>query len=209
MWEFSVGDVGNQKGKTMNALTPINEIESTKTPVVRMEGDSVFANSLDVASFFGKRHANVIRDINGLMATNSKLSSLFIPARYLDTKGESRPSFDMTRDAFTVLAMGFTGKRAVSFKLAYIDAFNRMEQELRRREPETPNFSNPAEAARAWAEEWERRQIAQQAVAKLEPTAAIGKLMSSHKRSIMDTAGRLPGVNRIKVQKRLCELGYL
>ena len=53
---------------------------------------------------------------------------------YQDAKGEQRPMYYMTRDGFTFLAMGFTGKIAAKFKEAYINAFNEMEEMLRKQE---------------------------------------------------------------------------
>lgn len=55
----------------------------------------------------------------------------FTLVEYTDAKGESRPMYELTRDGFTLLAMGFTGKKALEFKLAYINQFNKMEQALK------------------------------------------------------------------------------
>lgn len=95
------------------------------------EGQLV-VSSKQVAEDFGKRHANVLRDIENLILTDSKLSSLnyFIESSYIDAKGETRKEYLLTRDGFTLLAMGFTGKKALEWKLKYIDAFNRMEKEI-------------------------------------------------------------------------------
>lgn len=76
----------------------------------------------------------------------------------------------MTREGFTILAMGFTGAKAVEFKIKYIQAFNAMEAELRQRSsiPALPDFANPAKAARAWAEQFEGRHNAEQLVRSLQ-----------------------------------------
>lgn len=55
----------------------------------------------------------------------------FILSEYTDTKGETRKQYILTRDGFTLLAMGFTGAKAMQFKVAYITAFNRMEELIR------------------------------------------------------------------------------
>ena len=94
--------------------------------------------SIDVARHFGKRHDNVVRDIENLRAQLDADHLL----NFEETE-QSRPSplnsapisaraYRLTRDGFTLLAMGFTGKKALAFKLAYIDAFNRMESELQK-----------------------------------------------------------------------------
>jgi phage antirepressor YoqD-like protein len=68
----------------------------------------------------------------------------------------------MNRDGFTLLTMGFNGKQALQFKLEYIGAFNKMEEALKRTTiTALPDFTNPAEAARAWAEQYELKCIEQ------------------------------------------------
>lgn len=91
--------------------------------------------SLAVAQKFGKRHDNVVRDIRKLA---SQLPVDYLPnfeeviSTFENGKGgtQQAPAFRITRDGFTLLAMGFTGKKALQFKLDYIDAFNRMERAL-------------------------------------------------------------------------------
>ena len=97
-----------------------------------------------VAEQFGKSHAHVIRDIETLITKlhepnlDSETDSLsdfasthFQPFSALDTRGKEQPIYLLTRDGFTLLAMGFTGAKALQFKVAYINAFNRMEMLLR------------------------------------------------------------------------------
>lgn len=103
-----------------------------------------------VAEQFGKQHKNVLRDIEELInqlkselvtedfnhpkigeVTRTFAEENFITTTYMDAKGEARPMYLLTRDGFTLLAMGFTGARAVQFKVAYINAFNRMERLIR------------------------------------------------------------------------------
>lgn len=96
-------------------------------------------NSVLVAEKFEKRHCNVIRSIENLLTADSKMSSLFVSASYIDEQGKDRPMFIMNRDGFTLLAMGFTGKKALQFKLDYIEAFNKMEKAIK----ETPALPSP------------------------------------------------------------------
>ncbi|MBD9402112.1 Rha family transcriptional regulator [Comamonas sp. CMM02] len=93
--------------------------------------------STDVASHFGKQHYNVMRDINNLRAQLDADHALNFEEMVIEVEigsGATRkdPAYRLTRDGFTLLAMGFTGKKALAFKLAYIDAFNRMEAELQK-----------------------------------------------------------------------------
>lgn len=96
-------------------------------------------NSVLVAEKFEKRHCNVIRSIENLLTADSKMSSLFVSASYIDEQGKDRPMYIMNRDGFTLLAMGFTGKKALQFKLDYIEAFNKMEKAIK----EVPALSSP------------------------------------------------------------------
>lgn len=110
----------------------------------------MFANSRDVAEHFGKRHDNVLRDIRGLDMSSKLRASMFEAVIIKDKYGRDLDAFDMTRDGFTLLAMGFTGAKALQFKLAYIAAFNEMEAKLKSSTPALPNFADPAAAAIAW-----------------------------------------------------------
>ena len=102
------------------------------TPVLRIFKNQPVANSVEVAKFFGKRHDHVIRDIRKIMSNcpESFNAPNFGAVKYKDSKGELREAFYLTRDGFTLLAMGFTGSKAMRFKIAYIEAFNAMEAEL-------------------------------------------------------------------------------
>lgn len=93
--------------------------------------DTARANSLIVAKIFGKRHDNVLNSIRKILQMDDEdgFNVLnFKEVKYKDEKGEYRPAYAMTRDGFTLLAMGFTGKKAYKFKKAYIKRFNQMEQ---------------------------------------------------------------------------------
>jgi Rha family phage regulatory protein len=75
----------------------------------------------------------VLRDLSAVIAQcPAHFNAInFEAVEFTDAKGEQRPAYRITRDGFTLLAMGFTGKRALAFKLAYIEAFNKMEAALR------------------------------------------------------------------------------
>jgi Rha family phage regulatory protein len=85
---------------------------------LRAETGTPVVNSRDVAEVFGKQHAHVLRDIEAIL-TNPDLDALkwFRPVSYVDAKGESRPSFDLTRDGFTLLVMGFVVETKMSSNL--------------------------------------------------------------------------------------------
>lgn len=98
-----------------------------------MEKDGqLVVSSRQVAENFEKRHDNVIQTITELinqMGTPEN-SGLFIKSEYIASNGKRNPEYLMTRDGFSLLVMGFTGNRALEWKLKYIEAFNHMEAEL-------------------------------------------------------------------------------
>lgn len=97
------------------------------------------ASSRDIAEHFGKEHKNVLQSIENLTAENSALTQMFFKTSYTSGTGKAYPMYLMNRDGFTLLAMGFTGKEALEWKVKYINAFNAMEQELRNPKPMTAN----------------------------------------------------------------------
>ena len=101
--------------------------------VFKGQNDQVVTTSLKVAEVFEKEHKHVLDAVRRLMrsAENSAVIQMFQESAYLDEQGKERPMFIMNRDGFTLLAMGFNGKKALEFKIAYIDAFNKMEAELK------------------------------------------------------------------------------
>lgn len=90
------------------------------------------ASSRQIAESFGKEHKHVLRDIENLIGGESKigLSSMFFKSEYISAQNKKLPEYLMSRDGFTLLAMGFTGKAALEWKLKYIAAFNEMEKKL-------------------------------------------------------------------------------
>ncbi|WP_135080092.1 Rha family transcriptional regulator [Terasakiella sp. SH-1] len=99
-------------------------------PVVKQFKGKVFADSRDVADYFGKRHDNVIQKIKGIGCSKKFRHLNFKEAEYIDDQGKGRKSYQMTKDGFTFLVMGFTGKKAAEFKECYIQRFNEMEDAL-------------------------------------------------------------------------------
>ena len=86
--------------------------------------------SLDVAETFGKAHDKVMRDIRELGRSPEFRLSNFGESSYLNAQNKQQPMYLMTRDGFTLLAMGYTGDLAMRFKETYIKQFNAMESAL-------------------------------------------------------------------------------
>ena len=103
-----------------------------KDLVFRGQNDQVITTSLLVAETFEKEHRNVLKSIRKLMsATNVAVAQMFDETTYVNEQGKEQPMFVMNRDGFTLLAMGFSGEKALEFKVKYINAFNKMESELK------------------------------------------------------------------------------
>lgn len=92
--------------------------------------ERLITTSLKVAEHFEKEHKNVLQAIENLMAENSAAN--FFTLTTYKSRGKEYPMYEMDRDGFSLLAMGFTGEKALRWKLDYIKAFNAMEKELKR-----------------------------------------------------------------------------
>ena len=112
------------------------------TPDLKIIDGQITTTSLQIAEHFGKRHTHVLRAIRNLLAElpeNARPN--FGLSEFTDGTGRKLPAYRITRDGFTLLAMGFTGKEAMQWKVAYLTAFNQMEAELLAR---TTRPANPA-----------------------------------------------------------------
>nr|DAF72613.1 MAG TPA: regulatory protein [Caudoviricetes sp.] len=88
------------------------------------------ASSRQIAESFGKEHKDTLESIRQILAAeNSATKSMFYETTF-ENRGKQYPMYLMNRDGFTLLAMGFTGKAALEWKLKYIAAFNEMERKL-------------------------------------------------------------------------------
>lgn len=99
--------------------------------VFRGANDQAMTSSLLVAKEFGKEHNKVMRDVNNLACSQEFRAANFGESSYVSEQGKEFPMFTMTKDGFSFLVMGYTGKKAAQFKEAYINAFNKMEVEIR------------------------------------------------------------------------------
>lgn len=101
--------------------------------ILNQKGNLV-VGSREVAKNFEKRHDHVLRDIDNIKESGvtQNWGDLFYETTYVhpQNKQEYREIL-MNRDGFTLLAMGFTGRQALEWKLKYIDAFNEMEEKIK------------------------------------------------------------------------------
>ena len=96
--------------------------------LVTINNGQAVTSSLQVAEYFGKKHQHVMEKIRKLLdeLPSEWGVSNFRQSSYFNVQGKEQPCYEMTKDGFTLLAMGFTGKKAIEFKLNYINAFNTM-----------------------------------------------------------------------------------
>lgn len=96
--------------------------------LILLKNDAAVCDSLEVSEKFHKRHKNVLQSIDKLVAQNSATKSMFYNSSYKAGDGQVYRKYFMNRDGFSLLAMGFTGKEALDWKIKYINAFNEMEK---------------------------------------------------------------------------------
>lgn len=169
------------------------------------------ASSRQIAESFGKEHKDVLRAIENIKAQNCALTSMFFETTYTAGTGKAYPMYLMNRDGFTLLAMGFTGKAALEWKLKYIAAFNAMEKQLAQR-PQLSRAELMAQALIAAHDELEHKD---RQIAELTPKGIFADAVNASKKSIL--VGELAkllcqnsvqiGQNRLFVWMR--EHGYL
>ncbi len=125
--------------------------------LVKVENNQIVTDSRSVAEHFGKQHKNVLQTIENLAAENPATKFLFQKTTF-ENRGKQYPMYLMNRDGFSLLVMGFTGAKALEWKLKYIEAFNGMERKLKEATYDSYMISDPVERAKKWIEEEKERQ---------------------------------------------------
>ena len=103
--------------------------------LVKIVQNQAFADSRIIAEHFGKAHRNVMRDIDRLIENLKEnnaqnITLLFSKRKWVNEINREYEYYELNRDGFSLLVMGFTGKEALKWKLKYIEAFNLMEKAL-------------------------------------------------------------------------------
>ena len=156
----------------MNTHTPTLAAVSPAEPPVTLHDGKPVTTSRAVAEIFGKEHRNVLRDIDALLAAEPACLLNFEQTPYVEpSTGRTYRMFEITRDGFTLLAMGFTGPQALKWKLAYIEAFNRLEAESRASADPVRLLNDPAHLRTLLLNYTEREAELQGRVEALAPKA--------------------------------------
>lgn len=102
--------------------------------IVIADDGRVMTDSLRVAKKFGKRHDRVLRAYDNLGCSKEFNRTNFGEIEYTDSKGRQQRAIAMTKDGYSIMAMGFTGAKAMEFKEEFIEKFNKMEASIKKNE---------------------------------------------------------------------------
>ena len=139
------------------------------------------ASSRQIAESFEKNHRDVLRAVDSLKEDVRNFAQMFFETDTPDSYGRPQRTYLMTRDGFTLLAMGFTGKAALAWKLKYIAAFNAMEKQLAQRPP----LSRSELMAQALIAAHDEREHKNAQIAELTPKGIFADAVSASKQSIL------------------------
>nr|DAK26507.1 MAG TPA: regulatory protein [Caudoviricetes sp.] len=130
--------------------------------LIQVQNNQAVVSSRQVAEHFEKNHFHVLRDIDNIKKDVSNFGDIFFETELPDKYGRMQRAYLMNKKGFTLLSMGFTGKKALEWKLKYIDAFEMMEKKMRELE-NVPSYQidDRVKRAEVWIrEEKERLKLA-------------------------------------------------
>ena len=169
------------------------------------------ASSRQIAESFEKNHRDVLRAVDNLKEDVRNFAQMFFETTVPDSYGREQRAYLMNRDGFTLLAMGFTGKAALEWKLKYIAAFNEMEKKL----AEQPQLTRSQLLATALIAAHEELEEKDKQIETMKPKALFADAVSASNQSILvGEMAKLLSQNGIQMgQNRLFqwmrENGYL
>lgn len=159
--------------------------------------------SLQVAQSFEKEHKDVLRAIDSIEFGGAILRHEMFIESYYENRGKRYRQVLMNRDGFSLLAMGFTGSKAMQFKLQYINAFNKMESTLRQLAP-----TNMVEALELALEQAKTIEVQSQVIGELKPKADyVDNILKSKSLTTVTQIAKDYGMSAISLNKKLNELG--
>ncbi|MEH5729769.1 Rha family transcriptional regulator [Escherichia coli] len=134
-----VENLGGELIKFIAEAAIMATILTLSHPDVTIKNGRAVTTSVAIAEFFGKRHERVLDKIRNLDCSAKFTEHNFVSSEYTDSTGRKLPMYQITKNGFVFLVMGFTGKKAAAFKEAYIAEFDRMEEELRQNNTPSPD----------------------------------------------------------------------
>lgn len=149
--------------------------------VLSMQSGEPVASSRQIADNFEKRHDHVMRDIDAMKKDVPNFGEMFFETTAPDSYGREQRAYLMNRDGFTLLAMGFTGKAALEWKLKYIAAFNEMEKKL----ADQPQLTRSQLLATALITAHEELEEKDKQIETMKPKVLFADAVSASKKSIL------------------------
>lgn len=164
-------------------------------------------SSRQVAEHFEKQHKHVLSTVESLKAENSAVTPMFCETTYTAGTGKAYKEYLMNRDGFMLLAMGFTGKKALEWKIKYIQAFNAMEKALKQHSP-SYLLEDPIERAQRWIEEQQEKKLALAALEESKPKVATYDALVSNEGYVgLREMAKMLGYPVNKMGAYVCEIG--
>jgi len=178
-------------GHNLYLIKYIIKGEDIMNQLVIIQNRQAVTTSLQVAEDFGKEHKHVLDSIGELingLAENPAYSEspMFYKDEYVHPQNKQKyPMYYMNRDGFTLLAMGFNGKKALNFKLKYIQAFNQMEQRLLELNQPSYMILDPEKRAEKWIEEHKEKRLLENKIEEQKPLVSFAERCLKSKDSIL------------------------
>ncbi len=123
-------EISTSGGELINlSLEDVIMATTLSHPDVTIENGRAVTTSISIAEFFGKQHHHVVQKIESLECSEQFLTRNFSRVKF-EHRGNTYNAYQITKNGFVFLVMGFTGKKAAAFKEAYIAEFDRMEKQL-------------------------------------------------------------------------------
>jgi len=163
----------------------MNELKVTKSKI------GLTVDSRDVSEMVGKEHSNLMRDIRGYAEVLDKPDSILKAANffnlctYLDTQGQARPCYLLTRKGCDMVANKMTGEKGVLFTAAYVTKFEEMENDLRLQPKDSYMIADPIERAKAWIVEAEQTKTLALQLEAQHPKVIFADSVATSKTSIL------------------------
>ena len=149
--------------------------------ILSMQNGEPVVSSRQIAENFDKNHRDVLRAVDNLKEDVRNFAQMFFESTEPDSYGREQRAYLMNRDGFALLAMGFTGKAALEWKLKYIQAFNEMEKKL----TEQPQLTRSQLLATALIAAHEELEEKDKQIETMKPKALFADAVSASKKSIL------------------------
>ena len=154
--------------------------------LVEIVQNQIVVSSRQLAEHFEKRHDHVLRDIVNIEKKIPQyFGEMFWEGKQPDSYGRMQKVYYMNREGFSLITMGFTGQKAVEWKIKYIQAFKTMEQMLLKQSQESYQIADPIERAKRWIEEEKVRIEQAKALEEAKPKIVFADAVAASHTSIL------------------------